>query len=63
MVVLFNDGVIKIKSSNAGIIFECLKGGNSTFETSSIVALLVPYFIESRLTSFTFRCCLMIEGL
>ena len=63
MIVLFNDGVIKIKSSNAGIISECLEGGNSTFETPSIFALFVRYFIESRLTSFTFRCCLMIEGL
>ena len=45
------------------LFLNALKGGNSTFETSSIVALLVPYFIESRLTSFTFRCCLMIEGL
>lgn len=63
MIVLFNDGVIKIKSSNAGIIFEHLKGGNSTFETSSIFALFVPYFIESRLISFTSRFCLMIEGL
>ena len=63
MVVLFNDGVIKLKSSNAGVSFEHLKGGNSSLETSSIFALFVPYFIESRLISFTFRLCLMIEGL